>query len=213
VLLGHLHWDHTHGLPFFPAGDQVGSDVSVLIPAQGDAEQVLERAFSPPHFPITPGQLRGRWRFAGLEVGHHVIEGFDVLAAEIPHKGGRTFGFRVTDHGRSVAYLSDHWPVEMGDGDDGLGEYHDTAVALAAGVDVLIHDAQYTADEFAARRSFGHSAIEYAVGLAEMAGARRLALYHHDPSRTDVQIDALVTACQGSPVEVLAAAEGLTIEL
>jgi len=213
VLLGHLHWDHTHGLPFFPAGDRADSDVTVLIPAQGDAEVVLERAFSPPHFPITPSQLRGRWRFAGLEAGHHTIEGFDVVAADIPHKGGRTFGFRVSDKGRSVAYLSDHWPVAAGEGDEGLGAYHEAAMTLAGGVDLLIHDAQYTAAEFATRKAFGHSAVEYAVGLAETAGAGRLALFHHDPSRTDDQIDALVAACQGSSVAVQGAAEGLVIDL
>ncbi|MDQ6837515.1 MAG: MBL fold metallo-hydrolase [Actinomycetota bacterium] len=212
VLLGHLHWDHTHGLPFFPAGDRPDSEVTVLIPAQGDAEVVLERAFSPPHFPITPSQLRGRWRFAGLEAGSHRIEGFDVVAADIPHKGGRTFGFRVSDEGRSVAYLSDHWPVDVGEGDDGLGEYHEAAMTLAQGVDLLIHDAQYTAAEFATRRDFGHSAVEYAVGLAERAGVGRLALFHHDPSRTDDQIDALVAACQGGRTAVQGAAEGVVID-
>jgi phosphoribosyl 1,2-cyclic phosphodiesterase len=213
MLLGHLHWDHTHGLPFFPAGDQAGSEVTVLIPAQGDAEQVLERAISPPHFPIRPGQLRGHWRFEGLEAGPHRIEGFDVVAADIPHKGGRTFGFRLADDGGTLAYLSDHWPVDLGDGADGLGDYHEAAMTLAAGVDVLIHDAQYTAAEFAARRNFGHSAVEYAVGLALAAGARRLVLFHHDPGRTDDQIDALLAASQGQAVDVVAAAEGLALEL
>jgi len=213
MLLGHLHWDHTHGLPFFRAGDQEGSDVTVLIPAQGDAEQVLERAFSPPHFPITPRQLRGRWSFAGLEPGPHRIEGFELVAAEIPHKGGRTFGFRVSEAGRSLAYLSDHWPVGLGDGDDGLGNFHDAALLLANGVDVLIHDAQYTAAEFAGRRDFGHSAVEYALGLAEKAQARRLVLFHHDPSRTDDQLDALVAGCDSPSVDVSAAAEGMALEL
>jgi len=213
VLLGHLHWDHTHGLPFFRAGDHPEGDVTVLIPAQGDAVQVLERAFSPPHFPITPRQLRGRWRFAGLEPGHHTIEGFEVVAADIPHKGGRTFGFRASEGGRSVAYLSDHWPIDLGDGPDGLGEYHEAAQALAAGVDVLIHDAQYTAAELPSRRDFGHSAVDYAIGLAERAGSARLVLFHHDPARTDDQIDALVAGCQGGAIPVVAAAEGMAIEL
>ncbi|MGI9032594.1 MAG: MBL fold metallo-hydrolase [Acidimicrobiales bacterium] len=223
MLLGHLHWDHTHGLPFFPAGDRDGSDITVLIPAQGpsgplsgrqgDAEAVLERAFSPPHFPITPSQLRGSWQFATLEPGHHRIEGFDVTAAEIPHKGGRTFGFRVSEGGRALAYLSDHWPLGMGEGDDGLGGYHQAATTLADGVDVLVHDAQYTAAELPARRSLGHSCVEYAVGLAEAAGARRLVLFHHDPSRTDDEIDALVAGSQGRLVEVVGAAEGMTLDL
>ena len=213
ILLGHLHWDHTQGLPFFRAGEEPGSRVTVVMPGQGDAEQVLERAFSPPHFPVTPRQLQGDWRITSHEPGDTELEGFRVTAAEIPHKGGRTFGFRVTDGQGTIAYLSDHSPIVAGRGTDGLGAYHDNAVALTRDVDVLIHDAQHTAAEFGSRSFLGHSAIEYAVGLAEMAGARTLVLFHHDPARTDDEIDALVIAHASDTVEVVAAAEGLTIEL
>jgi len=213
ILLGHLHWDHTHGLPFFTAGDRPDSDVTLVMPAQGDPEQVLERAFSPPHFPITPAQLRGHWRFAGLDPGTHSVEGFQVTAADIPHKGGRTFGFRISDGRSTVAYLSDHSPVAVGDGPDGVGEYHEAAMALAHDVDLLVHDAQHTAAEFPARRHFGHSTVGYAVGLAQEARAQTLALYHHDPSRTDDEIDDLVAASKGGAVEVVAASEGLCIDL
>src|SRR4051794_12910855 len=76
ILLGHLHWDHTQGLPFFGAGDHPGSEVAVHAPAQGDTRVVLERFMSPPHFPITPGQLRGSWTFHALEPGAAEIGGF-----------------------------------------------------------------------------------------------------------------------------------------
>src|SRR5205085_1409717 len=108
--------------PFFPAGGRPDSEVDLLMPAQGDPEALLERVLAPPHFPITPSQLGGRWRFGVLEEGEHAIEGFTVLAREIPHKGGRTFGYRVSDDSGSVAYLSDHSPLRMGEGPDGLGE-------------------------------------------------------------------------------------------
>jgi len=218
ILLGHLHWDHTQGLPFFAAGNEPGSEVTVVMPAQGDPEEVLERAFSPPHFPVTPSQLQGRWRVTSHEPGDHVVEGFEVVAADIPHKGGRTFGYRVTSRRQtgtpaSLAYLSDHSPASVGEGPHGVGEYHESAMALAHDVDVLIHDAQHTAAEFPARRHLGHSAVEYAVGLAEAAGARKLVLFHHDPSRTDDQIDAIVAAHSRAAVEVVAAAEGLVLQL
>ena len=218
ILLGHLHWDHTHGLPFFAAGDRPDADVRLLVPAQdgageGGAEELLARAFAPPHFPIRPSQLEGSWAFDGLEAGEHTVGGFSVLALDIPHGGGRTFGFRVSDGRASVAYLSDHSPVQAGGGPDGLGEYHDAALRLARGVDVLVHDAQITADEFAAKARYGHSAAEYAMGLAEAAGSRRLVLFHHDPGRTDDQLDALVGRLSGGPVPVVAAAEGMVVTL
>ena len=214
ILLGHLHWDHTHGLPFFPAGGRDDSEVNLVMPAQGDAEEVLGRVMSPPHFPITPSQLGGHWTFAGIDEGKHHFEGFDVLAREIPHKGGRTFGYRVSDGTRSFAYLSDHSPLAVGPGPDGLGDYHEAAVELAAGVDLLIHDAQHTAAELPAVASFGHSAMEYAVGLARVAGSRSVMLFHHAPSRTDDDLDALVAAhCDGDGQSVSAAVEGTEVVL
>ena len=213
ILLGHLHWDHTHGLPFFAAGNEPDSVVTVVMPAQGNPVEVLERAFSPPHFPVTPSQLQGRWQVTSIEPGDHRLEGFQVVAAEIPHTGGRTFGYRISDGAATLAYLSDHSPIEIGKGPDGLGAYHPAAIDLARGVDVLIHDAQHTADEFADHAFLGHSAVEYAVGLAEAAGAHRLVLFHHDPCRTDDQLDAMVDRLRGGPVEAVAGAEGLVIEL
>jgi phosphoribosyl 1,2-cyclic phosphodiesterase len=213
ILLGHLHWDHTQGLPFFAAADQPDAEVTLLLPAQGDPVAVLARALSPPHFPIDPTGLRGTWRFEALEPGRHSIEGFEVVAREIPHKGGRTFGFRVSDDTGSIAYLSDHNPIALGPGPDGLGPYHEVALALADSVDVVFHDAQHTAEELPARAHFGHSAAGYAVGLAAAAGARSVLLYHHDPSRSDDELDALVTALAHPQVEVVAAAEGMVLDL
>ena len=215
ILLGHLHWDHTHGLPFFAAGDRPDSEVTLLLPEQGaEPEELLSRVMAPPHFPIRPGQLRGRWRFGNLEPGTHMIEGFGVVALQIPHKGGRTFGYRVTDaQGASLAYLSDHSPTTFGPGPEGLGEYHDAARALADGVDLLIHDSQHTRAELPAKEHFGHAAVDYPIGLAVACRARQVLLFHHDPFRTDDQLDAIVAEQGDGPVLVTAAREGTVIEL
>lgn len=214
LLLGHLHWDHTHGLPFCTATDHPEACVRVLAPST-DGEPILDSiadAMSPPNFPIHPGQLRGSWSWDAVEEGQQVVEGFDVLAREIPHKGGTTFGYRVSDGRHSFAYLSDHMPQAHGDGPDGGGEYHEAAMALADGVDVLIHDAQYTAQELPARGAFGHAAAEYAVALGEKAGAGHVMLFHHDPSRTDDEVDDMVDRFADGSVRVSAAIEGTIIE-
>lgn len=213
ILLGHLHWDHTHGLPFFASGDHADAQVRLLLPNQpgGTAEHVLGRAMSPPHFPISPGELHGSWTFGHIDEGKHHFEGYTILAREIPHKGGRTFGYRVSDGVHTIAYLSDHWPGSLGAGPHGFGPYHEAALELAADVDVLIHDAQYTAEEYPRRREFGHSAIDYAVGLAEVANARRLALFHHDPQRTDDQLDAIARSWLISAIDVTVAREEHTL--
>jgi phosphoribosyl 1,2-cyclic phosphodiesterase len=214
ILLGHLHWDHTHGLPFFPAGNRMESAVDLLLPEQGaDAEELLSRAFSPPHFPIVPRQLGDHWTFGNIKEGEHQIEGFTVLAREIPHKGGRTFGYRVSDGRTAIGYLSDHSPSTFGPGPEGYGPYHEAALALADSVDILFHDAQHTAAEFPTKSFMGHSSIDYAVALGREAGARKVMLFHHDPPRTDNELDAIVAAFGDGPVKVDAATEGAVISL
>ena len=213
MLIGHLHWDHTHGIPFFRAGDQPGARVDVRIPAQGDAAEVMARALGPPHFPVRIDELRGDWSLDGIEPGAYEFDGFEVLAREIPHKRTRTFGFRISDGSASIAYLSDHAPQNLGGGPDGYGEYHEAALQLAAGVDLLIHDAQYTPDEFEQRADFGHTTPQYAIGLAKAAGARGVLLFHHDPDRTDDDLDAMMAGFNEEGITITAAVEGAVLNL
>lgn len=217
VVLSHLHWDHTHGMPFFGGGFSPGHRVDVHLPEQDQgAETVLERCFSPPHFPIVPAQLGDGWSFDGLSEGEHDLEGFTVLAREIPHKGGRTFGYRVSLNGASVAYLPDHSPTSLGPGPDGLGARHDAALELADGADVLITDAQHLAAQFPDVGFLGHASVEYDVALAQESGIRTLALFHHAPTRTDEEIDRIEHLAQGlatGGLRVLAAYEGLVLDL
>jgi ribonuclease BN (tRNA processing enzyme) len=216
ILLGHLHWDHVQGLPFFRSGDRPDATVRMLVPEQGvPAIDLLSQTMSPPAFPIGPRDLRGAWTFESIDEGQHSIEGFTVLAREIPHKGGRTFGYRISDDHSSIAYLSDHGPAGvLGPGPDGFGPYHEAALALCDGVDLLIHDAQYTASELPARVDFGHSAVDYPVELARRAGAATVLLFHHDPERTDGEVAAIEEGFQATAgVRVEAAREGSTYQL
>jgi phosphoribosyl 1,2-cyclic phosphodiesterase len=192
VVLTHLHWDHVQGLPFFAAGDRDDAHVRVVMPDQTDAggrtlepADVLALAMSPPHFPIGPEGLRGAWTFESVKPGSHRIEGFEVVAFDVPHKGGRTFGYRVSDGATSIAYIPDHCPQP------------DTTPAIAqecAGVDLLIHDAQFLEHERAVADLYGHATVGDALDLARRCGARRLALFHHSPARRDDEVDAIGTA-------------------
>lgn len=214
LVLSHLHWDHTQGLPFFAAGDRPDARVAVHLPVvAGDPEGALDGLMGPPFFPIGVDGLRGRWTFHALEGGTAALEDFTLSVRDIPHPGGRTFGFRVGDDRGTVAYLPDHGPIALGPGPDGWGPYHDAAMALADGVDVLLHDAQFTAAELATRPHFGHSCVDYAVALAERAGVGRLVLVHHDPGRTDDQVDALEASFAGAGVKVVAGREGDTVSV
>jgi len=215
LLISHLHWDHTHGLPFLRMAAMPGHRLDIRIPAQGaDAEDVMNRAFSPPHFPVPISVLGESWTLEGIEPGTYELDGYRILAQEIPHKGSRTFGYRVEDATSSIAYLPDHKPLGLGPGPDGLGEYHPAALALAEGVDLLIHDSQHTAAEMPALAFLGHSAVEYSLALGAVAGAKRVALFHHDPQRSDDQIDAIVEDVRArARVPYFAVREGMELTL
>jgi phosphoribosyl 1,2-cyclic phosphodiesterase len=216
ILLTHLHWDHVHGLPFFAGGDRDDARVSLLLPEQEDgasAEQALAKGMSPPHFPIPPSGLRGSWMFGTVGPGALKAEGFTIEARTIPHKGGATLGYRVSDGSSVIAYLPDHCPTALGPGPEGWGEYHAAAVELARDADLLLHDAFLLADEVAAEAFFGHAAIDYAIGLGRRAGARRVVLTHHKPGRTDAALDEVASRVAAGPGEVIVAAEGEIFEL
>lgn len=215
ILYSHLHWDHFHGLPFFVAADRDDARVAVLVPDQQDglsAQALLERGMSPPHFPITPSQLRGHWTFDLLAPGEHEHEGFSVLVREVPHRGGRTLGYRISDEHSALTYIPDHWPTRLGPGEDGWGSYHPAALELARDADALIHDATLHAGELDIGKELGHSVVDYSLALARHAGSATVILFHHSPTRTDDELDALAERLAGSP-EVIVARQGAVLDL
>jgi phosphoribosyl 1,2-cyclic phosphodiesterase len=215
ILLSHLHWDHVHGLPFCDATDRLDSRVTLFVPDQLDGSEPLEmlsRGMSPPHFPVRADELRGDWSFVSLSASSLEIEGFSVLIEEIPHKGGRTYGFRIGDGTSTVVYMPDHCPSALGPGPDDLGEYHPAALSLCGGADLLIHDAQLVREELAAEAYFGHAAAEYAVALARHAEVSQVALFHHKQSRTDDELDAIARRFLDDP-GVIVASQSTVLEL
>lgn len=204
VLLTHLHWDHWQGLPFLPNADRDDAEISVLLPRQGEttAHDALSRAMSPPHFPIGPTGLRGEWTLGSLDAGSHVVEGFEVIAADVAHKGGRTFGYRISDGEATIAYLPDHSP-NTADATE-----LEAAEALVEGVDVLFHGGQFLASERERADAYGHATVDDAVALASRARVGRLVLIHHSPTRTDGDVEALAAALVGGDVDVAVGREG-----
>jgi len=131
----------------------------------------------------------------------------------LPHKGGRTFGYRIVDPGgATVVYASDHGPLALGPGEDGHGPIHDAIVELARDADVLIHDAQFVAAELAVAEAYGHATVDYCYRLAEKAGVRKLVLFHHSPVRVDDDVDRLGDLAPPG-LDVTIAREGETLTL
>lgn len=202
ILLTHLHWDHVQGLPFFAAGDRADARVRLGIPAQaGEPAALLASSMSPPHFPIGPEGLQGDWRFDAIAQGEQRVGDLVVTAMEIPHKGGRTYGYRVSDGEVTFAYLPDHALAE---------QPTRAALVLADGADVLFHGGQFTEDESAIAAAYGHATIGRVVSLAEAAGVGDLVLVHHGPARTDDDLDLVAV---GLPDGVRLGVEGSVIPI
>jgi phosphoribosyl 1,2-cyclic phosphodiesterase len=212
ALVTHLHWDHVQGLPFFVPIHQEGATLEVCGRSEGGTlAQAFGEFMRPPFFPIRPRELIGDIAFVDV-----VNTDFDwgrarISARDVPHTGA-TNGYRVEVDGVSIAYVSDHQqPVDGEPIAPGVLE-------LCRDADLVIHDAQYEPHEFAIKSDWGHCTIEYAVRVAAEAGARRLALFHHDPSHGDAIVDRLQrearSLAEGTSItEVFAAAEGLTVAL
>jgi phosphoribosyl 1,2-cyclic phosphodiesterase len=210
IVLTHLHWDHLQGLPFFRPADRADARVMLAMPEQGDPQAVLRRALSPPHFPIGPDGLRGDWDLVALDAGPHPFEGFTVTALDVPHKGGRTFGYRVSDGARSFAYIPDHGPT----GPDATAANHASARALADGVDLLVHGAPFTSAERAVADLYGHATVDDAVDLGRAGGVQHLVLTHHGPFRGDDAVDEMALGARAAFAGKLTIArEGCTVSI
>lgn len=213
ALVTHLHWDHVQGLPFCQPLLVPGSTLSVFGPSHdgvGFAE-AFDDLMRPPFFPVTRQDLPSDISFVTIDEGIHDIGGAKVTALEVPHTD-TTFGYRIERDGFSVAYVSDHQQPS-----DGVS-VQSAVLELCRGVDVLIHDAQFTPDEFALKSTWGHCTVGYAVRVAAAAEVGQLVLFHHDPSHDDETLDRLLIEARELGGElgvrsIVAAFEGLTITL
>ncbi len=221
LLLSHTHWDHIQGLPFFAPLFDGGNAVRVCGPQQGDVglETILRSQMEPMVFPIPLDGLAAQLSVEHVTATEFQAGGFSVSAMQLRHPG-RTLAYRLTPmhSGGSVAYATDN---ELGSGGnyDVGPNWRQEFVRFLQGVDVLVHDAMFTADEIEQFRGWGHSSLEEALELAVEAGVKRLVMFHHSPDRDDAALDALVEAAQTSArslepaLEVIAATEGTELTL
>ena len=213
ALLTHLHFDHILGLPFFGPLHDPGARLTVHGPAQGKGslKDALHAAVQPPVFPIHMEQFRGELITVDTRDEDFSIGSAKIMARTIPHSGV-TLGYRIEAEGRTMAYLSDHQaPLDR-------RSIPDAVLELCQGADLLVHDGQYTDDEFAAKSDWGHSTAAFAVHVAAEAQVKRLLLSHHDPSHNDRDIDRVLTLARRLPEakgveEVSAAHESQSIDL
>jgi len=220
ILLGHTHWDHIQGLPFFsPLFDP--RNTWALYGPRGLGTSLVETLAGQmqyQYFPVALEQLAASVSYHDLIEGTFAI-GDVLIRTQYLNHPALTLGYRIEAGGAVFCYLADHEPFDpaLGTGGDVLASREDRHhVEFMAGADVVVHDAQYEASEYPARTGWGHSTMEYVVDAAAAAEVGRLVLYHHDPSRDDDALDALLRRAQeraAGRFAVVAAAERATLEI
>ena len=223
MLITHTHWDHIQGFPFFAPMFMQGDEWDVYAPRglRESVRETLAGQMQYSYFPVSLEQFAATIRYHDLVEGVFTIGDVRVTTRYLNHPA-LALGYRLEADGVTVVYATDHEPHSraLAEGDAGglAGEDHRHAEFLA-GADLVIHDSQYTAAEYASKVGWGHSTVESVVTVAVAAGVRRLALFHHDPMRDDDAVDQLVAdarrraAAVGSSLDVFAAAEGLAFEV
>jgi ribonuclease BN (tRNA processing enzyme) len=221
VFVTHLHWDHVQGFPFFEPLWSEGSRLVVRGPhALGvRVEQTVRAQMTAPMFPVSFDAVRARVDFDPLPADGVVdcaALGYHARAFPVHHPD-EAVGYRIacSATGRSIAYVPDN-EIAGRRGDAGG---RDRLLAHLRGAELLVHDAMYGSVEIEGRRGWGHSSHVEATDLALEAGVQTLALFHHNPDRTDAEIDAMVAECErhvahrGGALRVIGAAEGLVLEV
>ena len=215
VLITHLHMDHLQGLGFFEPVFRPNLEVHVWGPPSitMPLRTRIGRYLSPPLFPVTLRQMPCRLELHDAEPYTRI--GNLRIRSDLVCHPGPTVGYRITSaEGRVMAYLPDHEPA-LGADPFPSSPAWTSGFDLAHRADLLIHDAQYTDDEYASHVGWGHSAIRDVAAFAEIAAVKRVAPFHHDPSRSDEEVDGLATelAARVPGIEVQPGAEGATFEL
>ena len=217
IFITHLHTDHIEGLRFF---DPIW-DPSVELNVWGPPSPIRELRsriapyFAPPFFPVHLRNIPSHPEFRDTPTRTWRIGSAAVTAQLVKHPGP-TVGYRVEENGAALAYLPDHEPALGSDLSTVEAEWI-SGNALAEGAAVLLHDAQYTQEEYVERVGWGHSSTEDVVTFARRAGSRRLVLFHHDPLHTDEQLERILARANelraSGDAEVELAREGMTFEL
>ena len=229
ILLGHTHWDHIQGFPFFSPAFVKGNSAAIYGPegSRGSLQDVLAGQMEFTYFPVELNQLPAAITYHALTEGIHTIGGARVATQFLNHPAV-TVGYRVEADGVVVVYLVDHEPFSDDLWRAGAAPGHIESILhdgdrrhaiFMADADLVIHDAQYTPKEYASKKTWGHSPYDYVVQIAAAASVRRVALTHHDPSHDDHvvadierQARALALQC-GTGLEVFCAYEGCELVL
>ena len=187
ILLTHTHWDHINGFPFFVPAYDPRRSVHIMaghLRGSEGIQNVLAAQMDNPMFPVPLSAMQAKMVFEDFEAGEsfNIFDDVLVRTAPLNHPNGAT-GYRIEHKGRSVCYVSDTEHVP--------GKLDQNILGLIEGADLVIYDSTYTEEEFPGKIGWGHSTWNEGVKLCLEAGAKSMAIFHHDPEHEDSFMDKL----------------------
>jgi phosphoribosyl 1,2-cyclic phosphodiesterase len=230
IFISHMHWDHIQGIPFFVPAYIPGNQFVFHGAQEADLslEDILADQMNPVNFPVQITEMSSKFAFEPMYEGDYKFEGIKVEAMYLNHPG-YALGYKFHIKDKTVVYISDNEPYpvhpEVTQDTDNLDKIlfvedgNQRLINFAKDVDLFIHDAQYTPEEYKTKVQWGHSPYDYTVKVALGAKVKTLVLFHHDPIHDDAFIDSIVEASKkiswqaGSNMQIMAAQEGMEISL
>jgi diguanylate cyclase (GGDEF)-like protein len=220
LLIGHTHWDHIQGFPFFTPAFLPGTELNIYgsVAFQRSLEDSLSGQMQYSYFPVKLQDLASRIHYTELEEGFFRIGEILVETQYLNHTAP-TIAYRISCDGATVAYVTDHEPFWNAPGPDFQHPGDQRHIDFLKGADLVIHDAQYTNEQYRTKLGWGHSPADYVTDVTLASGASRLALFHHDPTHDDDYIKNIEDTqrararAAGSSLNIFAAAEGMEFEI
>lgn len=193
LLLTHLHLDHLEGLGFFAPLWDKRVDLHIWGPRSSvrSLEDRISKYLSPPLFPVRLGDIPSSPVFHNVPTTEWEIGSAKITAGPVKHPDP-TVGYRIQHNGKSFAYIPDHEPARGGLDLMKAESRWLSGYQIAAGADVLLHDSQYTEEEYSVRQGWGHSAVKDTMAFGAITGVKRLVMFHHDPMHTDDELEELL---------------------
>ena len=209
LLLSHTHWDHINGFPFFRPAYQPARHFTIMgghLAQSGGVRTVLSDQMAHPTFPVPLDIMKAHLDFEDFNAGERfkLNPDIEVSTARLNHPNGAT-GYRIAYGGKSMCYVTDteHHP----------GKPDERILGLIEGADLVIYDSTYTDEEFPEELSWGHSTWQEGIRLCRQAGAKALAIFHHDPDHEDTQMERIESAARKEWQGAMVARENGRFEL
>ena len=216
LFISHSHWDHIQGFPFFTPAYLEDTTINIFgcPPTYDKLQEILTNQMESKYFPVNFGELKAKIIFKEITNGYHKIGDATFSFIENNHPG-TAYGFKVTESGCNMVFITDNELIPI---DNKTTRWEDF-LDFCKDADLLIHDAQYLNSELLNSSGFGHSSFEQTLDLGLQANVKQLIFFHHNPNRTDSELDYILNNVQDKLMDldrdiiISAAQEGLTIDL